>query len=149
MLRDVSERKRLEDEARTKSNQLAILTGRNRLARDLHDAVTQSLFSASIMADVLPKLWLENQEKGEQKALHNIAKHSQAFAASVQLSLLPRNSMMLIHDDGWGFVFAGIDGTHLGLRIMRERSDEVGAKLNIESEASTGTDVLVTGSNER
>ena len=50
---------------------------------------------------------------------------------------------------GGGFVFAGIDGTHLGLRIMRERSDEVGAKLNIESEASTGTDVLVTWSNER
>jgi len=30
---------------------------RNRLARDLHDAVSQTLFSASIIADVLPKLW--------------------------------------------------------------------------------------------
>ena len=30
---------------------------RGRLARELHDAVTQTLFSASLIADVLPRLW--------------------------------------------------------------------------------------------
>lgn len=46
---------------------IAALTERNRLARDLHDAVTQTLFSASLVADVLPKLWERNPELGRQK----------------------------------------------------------------------------------
>jgi signal transduction histidine kinase len=37
---------------------------RNRLARDLHDAVTQTLFSASMIADVLPTIWRRNAEEG-------------------------------------------------------------------------------------
>ncbi len=40
---------------------------RNRLARDLHDAVSQTLFSASLIADVLPRLWDRNPEAGKQK----------------------------------------------------------------------------------
>ena len=40
---------------------------RNRLARDLHDAVTQTLFSASLIADVLPVL-LETQAGGGAEA---------------------------------------------------------------------------------
>jgi signal transduction histidine kinase len=35
----------------------AITAERNRLARELHDAVTQTLFAASLMAEVLPDLW--------------------------------------------------------------------------------------------
>mgnify|MGYP000075012443 CR=1 FL=1 len=37
---------------------------RNRLARDLHDAVTQTLFSSSMIADVLPTIWRRNAEEG-------------------------------------------------------------------------------------
>ncbi|MBN1313947.1 MAG: GAF domain-containing sensor histidine kinase [Anaerolineales bacterium] len=40
-----------------RNRELAILEERNRLARDLHDAVTQMLFSASLIADVLPDIW--------------------------------------------------------------------------------------------
>jgi PAS domain S-box-containing protein len=36
---------------------LAVLEERQRLARDLHDAVNQSLFSAGLIAEVLPRLW--------------------------------------------------------------------------------------------
>jgi two-component system nitrate/nitrite sensor histidine kinase NarX len=36
---------------------LATLEERRRLARNLHDAVNQSLFSASLIAEVLPRLW--------------------------------------------------------------------------------------------
>jgi PAS domain S-box-containing protein len=50
-----------------KAEQIAISHERNRLARDLHDAVSQTLFSASLMADVLPKLWEQNPEAGKQK----------------------------------------------------------------------------------
>lgn len=35
----------------------AITAERNRLARELHDAVTQTLFAASLIAEVLPDLW--------------------------------------------------------------------------------------------
>jgi PAS domain S-box-containing protein len=40
---------------------------RIRLARDLHDAVSQTLFSASLIADVLPRLWERNKEEGLRK----------------------------------------------------------------------------------
>jgi nitrate/nitrite-specific signal transduction histidine kinase len=40
---------------------------RNRLARDLHDAVSQTLFSASMIADVLPRLWERNPEEAERR----------------------------------------------------------------------------------
>ncbi len=39
---------------------------RSRLARDLHDAVTQTLFSASLIAEVLPALWEGDQVEGRQ-----------------------------------------------------------------------------------
>jgi PAS domain S-box-containing protein len=43
----------LYEHART----LAILQERQRLAQNLHDAVNQSLFSAGLIAEVLPRLW--------------------------------------------------------------------------------------------
>jgi two-component system nitrate/nitrite sensor histidine kinase NarX len=49
------------------AEQSAITMERNRLARNLHDAVTQTLFSASLIAEVLPKLWERNPEVGRQK----------------------------------------------------------------------------------
>ncbi|MBT3392094.1 MAG: GAF domain-containing protein [Chloroflexi bacterium] len=52
---------------REKVEQTAVTTERNRLARDLHDAVSQTLFSASLIADVLPKLWDRDPELGKEK----------------------------------------------------------------------------------
>ncbi len=40
---------------------------RNRLARDLHDAVSQTLFSASLISEVLPHLWERNQVEGKKR----------------------------------------------------------------------------------
>jgi signal transduction histidine kinase len=45
----------------------AINEERNRLARDLHDAVTQTLFSSSLIADVLPRIWERNAEEGQRR----------------------------------------------------------------------------------
>jgi signal transduction histidine kinase len=39
------------------AQELAALQERQRLARNLHDAVNQSLFSAGLIAEVLPRLW--------------------------------------------------------------------------------------------
>ncbi|MBK6325566.1 MAG: hypothetical protein IPF56_06425 [Chloroflexi bacterium] len=45
---------------------LATLEERQRLAQNLHDAVNQSLFSASLIAEVLPRLWERNPDEGRQ-----------------------------------------------------------------------------------
>ena len=37
-----------------------------RLARDLHDAVNQNLFSASLIAETMPALWRESPQEAEQ-----------------------------------------------------------------------------------
>jgi len=46
------------------AEETAITAERNRLARDLHDAVTQTLFSSSLIADVLPKIWEKDPDEG-------------------------------------------------------------------------------------
>jgi signal transduction histidine kinase len=50
-----------------KNERAAVSAERNRLARDLHDAVTQTLFSSSMIADVLPKIWERNPEEGRRR----------------------------------------------------------------------------------
>ena len=44
----------------------AILNERQRIAQNLHDAVNQSLFSAGLIAEVLPRLWERDPEKALQ-----------------------------------------------------------------------------------
>lgn len=44
----------------------AVAEERNRLARELHDAVTQTLFSASLLAEALPAAWENNPQEGKQ-----------------------------------------------------------------------------------
>lgn len=45
---------------------LAALQERQHLAQNLHDAVNQSLFSAGIIADVLPRLWEKDPDEGKR-----------------------------------------------------------------------------------
>jgi two-component system nitrate/nitrite sensor histidine kinase NarX len=53
VIRDVSERKEAERELRAREAEAAALAERHRLARDLHDSVTQTLFAASLKAESL------------------------------------------------------------------------------------------------
>jgi signal transduction histidine kinase len=46
-----------------RGQQLAVLEERRRLARELHDSVTQSLFSMSLLSQVLPELWQVDQHE--------------------------------------------------------------------------------------
>lgn len=48
------------------AQELAIINERQRLARELHDAVSQTLWTASIIADVLPVLWSKDSEEGKR-----------------------------------------------------------------------------------
>jgi two-component system nitrate/nitrite sensor histidine kinase NarX len=46
-----------------RAQELAVLEERQQLARNLHDAINQSLFSAGLIAEVLPRLWERDQEE--------------------------------------------------------------------------------------
>jgi two-component system nitrate/nitrite sensor histidine kinase NarX len=48
------------------AQELAAVEERARLARELHDSVTQMLFSASVIAEVLPRLWARDEADGRQ-----------------------------------------------------------------------------------
>ncbi len=194
----------------------AIAVERNRLARELHDAVTQTLFSASLIADVTPRIWKRNPEEGlqnleelrqltrgalaemrtlllemrpesleradlkslitqltdafvgrvripidlqingdcvlthevklvfyrvAQEALNNIAKHSGARQVEVRLACGSGEMNLSIKDDGLGFEAGSITPDHLGIAIMRERANSVGASFKIESQPGQGTTV--------
>ncbi len=49
---------------RMQAEQAAVMAERNRLARELHDAVSQTLFSTSMIAEVLPRLWYKDRAEG-------------------------------------------------------------------------------------
>jgi len=49
-----------------RAKELATVEERQRLARDLHDAVSQTLFSASLIAEVLPELWQTSPDEGRE-----------------------------------------------------------------------------------
>ncbi len=195
----------------------AVVAERTRLARDLHDAVTQSLFSTTLIADVLPDLWAMNQAEGQrrleelrhltrgalaemrtllvelrpnaltavplpallrqlteamanrsriavqlsaegectlppdvqvglyriaQEALNNVVKHAGARQAVVTLRLCDP-VRLTVADDGSGFDPGAVTADHLGLRIMRERAEAIGARLTVYSEPGEGTQVSV------
>jgi len=199
-----------------RAEQAAAAAERSRLARDLHDAVTQTLFSASLIAEVLPRLWERDADEGRrrleelrqltrgalaemrtlllelrpsaldeaqlsdllrqlgesitgrarvpvsvssqghcdvpsevkvalyriaQEALNNVAKHSGANEARINLRCSPEGVRMEIADDGRGFDLARIPINHLGINIMRERAESAGATIEIDAAPGEGTRV--------
>jgi len=61
---DRTEQKKAEALAARQLQEKTAMEERSRLARDLHDAVSQTLFSASLIADVLPRMWEKNKDEG-------------------------------------------------------------------------------------
>lgn len=55
------------DQLKGKAQDVAVTAERNRLARDLHDAVTQTLFSTSLIAEVLPKIWEKDPDQAVKR----------------------------------------------------------------------------------
>jgi len=70
---------------------LAVLEERQRLARDLHDAVNQSLFSAGLIAEVLPRLWERDQEEARRSLedLRRLTRGAQAEMRTLLAELRP------------------------------------------------------------
>jgi nitrate/nitrite-specific signal transduction histidine kinase len=206
------------------AEEAAAAAERSRLARDLHDAVTQTLFSASLIADILPRLWERNPTEAfrrleqvrqltrgalaemrtlllelrpsvlqeasldellqqlaaaaagrtmlqvdldldhscempiavkeafyriAQESLNNVIKHAGAQHTAIGLRCSQADAKMIriamwISDDGRGFDPKNIPPDHLGVGIMRERADGIGADLVLTSVPGTGTRIHVT-----
>jgi PAS domain S-box-containing protein len=65
---------------------LAALQERQRLAQNLHDAVNQSLFSAGLIAEVLPRLWEQNPGEA-RKALEDLRRLTRGALAEMRALL--------------------------------------------------------------
>jgi PAS domain S-box-containing protein len=207
---------------RARAERTAVAAERNRIARDLHDSVTQTLFSATLIAEVLPKLVERNGKEGmrrleelrqltrgalaemrtlllelrpatlievqveellrqlteaargraripielqtevtaplppdvkvafyyiAQEALNNVAKHARAGSAHVHVASHAQGAVLSVHDDGQGFDILQVTPEHLGLAIMRERSESIGGRLTIESVPGEGTEITIRWAN--
>jgi two-component system nitrate/nitrite sensor histidine kinase NarX len=82
-----------------------------------------------------------------QEALSNIRKHAKARNVRILLTSEPL-VQLLIEDDGVGFIKeqneAELMGNNIGMNIMKERAEIIGAKIDIESEVGEGTRISVT-----
>jgi PAS domain S-box-containing protein len=209
---------------RTRAQESAVAAERDRIARDLHDAVTQTLFSTSLIAEVLPRIWENDPQQGQerleeirtltrgalaemrnllielrpaalidtefpdllhqlteafagrtgipidldiqgdcrlspeskvaayritQEALNNVSKHADATHCQVRSGCVGDKITLMISDDGKGFELENIAPDSLGVSIMRERAEEIGADLDIRSQPGKGTDVIVTRKREK
>ena len=75
------------------AEQAAIAAERHRLARELHDAVTQTLFSANLIADVIPRIWKRNPEEGLQnlEELRQLTRGALAEMRTLLLEMRPES----------------------------------------------------------
>src|SRR6185369_14751284 len=85
------ERKRIEQTEREQARKLAILEDRQQLARDLHDSVTQTLFSATVIAEMLPILWTRDPEqiKPNLEQLHHLTSGALSEMRDLLVELRP------------------------------------------------------------
>ncbi|HEX9721536.1 MAG TPA: type IV pili methyl-accepting chemotaxis transducer N-terminal domain-containing protein [Ramlibacter sp.] len=79
-----------------------------------------------------------------QEALSNVRKHSQAHEVALRVSSDPCWRFE-VHDDGVGFAAdsASSNETRVGLRIMQERAERIGATVQVASAPGTGCSVVL------
>lgn len=196
----------------------AALEERNRIARDLHDAVTQTLYSAGLIAEALPRLWERDADEGllglaklrtlmrgalaemrillfelrpestnladlssllahlgnalagrtqvavsmdfdesvvipeevkinlyriAQEATNNIEKHAMASQVGIEMTSYNSGVILRVSDDGQGLGPNERTDTGLGLAIMHERAEDIGADVEIRSTDREGTELIV------
>jgi two-component system nitrate/nitrite sensor histidine kinase NarX len=103
------------------AKQLAIMEERGRLARELHDAVTQTLFSASLIAQTLPALWETDQDEGRRlvRELRRLTRAALAEMRALLLELRP----------------AALGEASLG-HLLRQLADTVAGRTGIPVEVT-------------
>jgi two-component system nitrate/nitrite sensor histidine kinase NarX len=76
----------------------ATLQERKRLAQNLHDAVNQSLFSAGLIAEVLPRLWEKNPAEG-RRSLQDLRRLTRGALAEMRGLLADLQPQVLIDSE--------------------------------------------------
>ena len=66
---------------------LAVVEERQNLARNLHDAINQSLFSAGLIAEVLPRLW-EREPEEARRSLEDLRRLTRGALAEMRSLLV-------------------------------------------------------------
>ncbi len=114
--------------------ELAVLKERQRLARDLHDAVSQTLFSASLIADALPSIWEKDREEGRRRLaeIRNLSRGALSEMRTLLLELRP---------DGLVEADLGELLKHL-VNALQSRS-RVAVELSVEEKRSLPSSVQV------
>ncbi|MDP1546105.1 MAG: PAS domain-containing sensor histidine kinase [Anaerolineales bacterium] len=77
------QKKRNEVIAAAEKSAREMLEERQRLAHDLHDAVNQTLFSASLIAEVLPRMWEKDQAEA-RRSLDDLRRLTQGALAEMR-----------------------------------------------------------------
>lgn len=79
---------------------VAVLEERQQLAQNLHDAVNQSLFSASLIAEVLPRLWERNPAEA-RRSLEDLRRLTRGALAEMR-GLLGELQPLILTDTDLG-----------------------------------------------
>jgi signal transduction histidine kinase len=116
-------------------------------AEHLVDGTTMQLeFTTRGEKRALPEVVEENTLRIGQEALTNIAKHAQASRVNITLEFGPRALMLLVEDNGIGFVSPTTPApgdNHFGLLGMSERAKRLGGQVVIDSVRGRGTAIEV------
>jgi two-component system nitrate/nitrite sensor histidine kinase NarX len=80
-----------------------------------------------------------------QEALSNVRKHARASQVWLAVQQQPEWRFE-VRDNGIGFIENNdhLDETHVGLRIMTERAQRIGAELKVNSMPGHGSTVILT-----
>lgn len=76
-----------------------------------------------------------------QEALSNIARHAEADAVGLSLSMSPEQVTLIVADNGRGFAMDAVSSNSYGLTGMQGRLSEVGGTLKVDSTLFTGTTI--------
>jgi signal transduction histidine kinase len=81
-----------------------------------------------------------------QEAMNNMVRHAEAGRAWVTLTGSEEAVELVVRDDGRGFDPLSVGPEQLGLRIMGERAEAVGAGLRIDGAPGRGASITVAWS---
>jgi two-component system vancomycin resistance sensor histidine kinase VraS len=77
-----------------------------------------------------------------QESLNNIIKHANSTKINIRLINNRDFVQIIVEDNGVGLRRGKSSGSSMGIKIMRERASEIGAKLEISSKPEQGTRVM-------
>jgi PAS domain S-box-containing protein len=119
ILQDVTERKRTQEQLFALQRASAALEERQRLARELHDAVSQTLFSASLTAETL-LIELERNPQDLKQRLERLVELTQGAFAEMRILLLELRPEAIVKTPLSDLVQHLISAAHVQKKIIGE-----------------------------